>query len=166
MDTDSVPIDVYISKNYNKIKRLLLYEWHKKSLMEFDEDLFHNTLLNSLKTLSGCNLSEKEITNYIVAAFKSNTLRETLYHRNLMKADVEIDITNLGETIEMDDLDYDRIMLSIEDKFGKELMVAFKMWTEGYTVKEIEGSLDKTQMTYQIKKVRDWVHETYSEFKD
>ena len=86
MDTDSVPIDVYISKNYNKIKRLLLYEWHKKSLMEFDEDLFHNTLLNSLKTLSGCNLSEKEITNYIVAAFKSNTLRETLYHRNLMKA--------------------------------------------------------------------------------
>lgn len=166
MGTDSVPIDVYINKNYDKIRRLLVYEWHKKHPTEFDEDLFHNTLLNSLKTLSGCNLTEKEITNYIVAAFKSNTLREALYHKNLMKVDVDVDITNLGESVEMDDLDYDRIMQNVEKKFGKGLYEAFKLWTEGYTIKEIEERLDKTQMTYQIKKVREWVYEIYSEFKD
>ena len=163
MDNDSVPIYVYIEKNYDNINRVLVYEWYKKNTSEFDEDLFHSTLMNSLKTLSGCNLTEKEMKNYIMAAFKANSIRETLYHRNSMKVDTEI--TYLGESIETDDLDYERIMLSVEKTFGIELCDAFRLWTEGYTIKELEEKLNKPQMTYQIKKIKEWVIENYSEFK-
>lgn len=163
MDSDSVPIYAYIENNYEKIKRLLVYEWHKKYTNDFDEDLFHSTLMNSLKTLSGCNLTEKEMKNYIVAAFKANSIRETLYHRNSTKVDTEVNY--VGEMIETDDLDYDRIMHSVDMEFGEELGQAFRLWTEGYTIKDLEEKTGKSQLTYQIKKIREWILETYSEFK-
>lgn len=166
MDDERISISDYISGNYNKLKRFLLHEWHKTHTTDFDEDLFHNTLLNSLKTLNGCSLTEKEMKNYIIAAFKSNTLRESMYYRNCMKSDVETDFSDLGETVEMDDLDYERIMISIQKTFGEELSTAFGLWVEGHTMREIEEKLKKTQLTYQIKKIREWVNETYSEFKD
>lgn len=73
-----------ISIRYNEIKEGFIMEC-RKTMTEFDEDIFHSTILNCYNTikLKGLtDLTEQGMKNYLFRSFKMNTKREALYMRN------------------------------------------------------------------------------------
>lgn len=73
-----------ISVRYQEIKEGFIMEC-RKTMTEFDEDIFHSTILNCYNTikLKGLtDLTEQGMKNYLFRSFKMNTKREALYMRN------------------------------------------------------------------------------------
>lgn len=73
-----------ISIKYNEIKEGFIMEC-RKTMTDFDEDIFHSTILNCYNTikLKGLtDLTEQGMKNYLFRSFKMNTKREALYMRN------------------------------------------------------------------------------------
>lgn len=73
-----------ISIRYNEIKEGFIMEC-RKTMTDFDEDIFHSTILNCYNTikLKGLtDLTEQGMKNYLFRSFKMNTKREALYMRN------------------------------------------------------------------------------------
>lgn len=73
-----------ISIKYKEIKEGFTMEC-RKTMTDFDEDIFHSTILNCYNTikLKGLtDLTEQGMKNYLFRSFKMNTKREALYMRN------------------------------------------------------------------------------------
>lgn len=73
-----------ISIKYQEIKEGFIMEC-RKTMTDFDEDIFHSTILNCYNTikLKGLtDLTEQGMKNYLFRSFKMNTKREALYMRN------------------------------------------------------------------------------------
>lgn len=73
-----------ISVRYQEIKEGFIMEC-RKTMTDFDEDIFHSTILNCYNTikLKGLtDLTEQGMKNYLFRSFKMNTKREALYMRN------------------------------------------------------------------------------------
>lgn len=73
-----------ISVRYNEIKEGFIMEC-RKTMTDFDEDIFHSTIINCYNTikLRGLtDLTEQGMKNYLFRSFKMNTKREALYMRN------------------------------------------------------------------------------------
>lgn len=73
-----------ISIKYKEIKEGFIMEC-RKTMTDFDEDIFHSTILNCYNTikLKGLtDLTEQGMKNYLFRSFKMNTKREALYMRN------------------------------------------------------------------------------------
>lgn len=73
-----------ISVKYKEIKEGFIMEC-RKTMTDFDEDIFHSTILNCYNTikLKGLtDLTEQGMKNYLFRSFKMNTKREALYMRN------------------------------------------------------------------------------------
>lgn len=73
-----------ISIRYQEIKEGFIMEC-RKTMTDFDEDIFHSTILNCYNTikLKGLtDLTEQGMKNYLFRSFKMNTKREALYMRN------------------------------------------------------------------------------------
>lgn len=73
-----------ISIKYQEIKEGFTMEC-RKTMTDFDEDIFHSTILNCYNTikLKGLtDLTEQGMKNYLFRSFKMNTKREALYMRN------------------------------------------------------------------------------------
>ena len=73
-----------ISLKYNEIKEGFRMEC-RKTMTEFDEDIFHSTILNCYNTIKLKGLSDltmQGMKNYLFRSFKMNTKREALYMRN------------------------------------------------------------------------------------
>ena len=67
---------------YHELKHQCLLYWKTKSSDSFDEDIFHDTLINSIN--SCCYMTCKdEIYKYIKRAYYINMIREQQYSRNL-----------------------------------------------------------------------------------
>lgn len=67
---------------YDLLKKICVKYWKSKSTDPFDEDIFHDTLINSINTC--CRLQDKnEIFSYLKKAYYLNMIRESLYSRNL-----------------------------------------------------------------------------------
>ena len=73
-----------ISMRYNEIKEGFTMEC-RKTMTNFDEDIFHSTIINCYHTIKAkglTDLTEQGMKNYLFKAFKMNTKREALYMRN------------------------------------------------------------------------------------
>ena len=73
-----------ISVRYNEIKEGFTMEC-RKTMTDFDEDIFHSTILNCynrIKLKGLTDLTEQGMKNYLFRSFKMNTKREALYMRN------------------------------------------------------------------------------------
>ena len=72
--------------------------------MEFDEDIFHDTLLACMEKVT----DESQFMNYLFISFKTNLSREKQYHRNSMRDEMpenyEYDVNNTESSIEWNNL--------------------------------------------------------------
>ena len=154
-----------ISLRYNEIKEGFSMEC-RKTMTDFDEDIFHSTILNCYNTIKtkGLNdLTEQGMKNYLFRSFKMNTKREALYMRNA-KRDTNISDSNAISIYERNGL-YEE---STEDKIRKQL---FNDYSIVYILNRAEANFDPIsfycfrlkwlipKMTYQklreITKVKD-----------
>ena len=159
MGTSKTTINVVVSEKYDLIKQSLIREWYKHNTTSFDEDLFHDTLCKCIVKMGENEYLESEIFNYIFIAFKQNTMREGMYHRNSMKVDTEI--TYIGECEQSYDIDYFTIISDIREKFGVELFEAFSDWVDGESVSSIEKRRGLKGLAYQFKKISKWIKSKY-----
>ena len=154
----TIPINEFISANYNKIKTTLKKEWHKLETEAFDEDVFHDTLIKCMEQLKDKELPSSEIISYIVAAFKTNTIREKSYAFNKYKADDEIDTIRI-ETTPRNDIDFNFILSEVCQKFGKSDYEVFLDWLDGMTIKELNEKYNKTNLRYVIERIKKYIKE-------
>ena len=154
-----------ISLRYNEIKEGFIMEC-RKTMTNFDEDIFQSTILNCYNTikLKGLtDLTEQGMKNYLFKSFKMNTKREALYTRNT-KRDNNISDSDAMSIYERNWLNEE----TTEEKIRKQL---FNDYSVVYILNRIEENFDTIsfycfrlkwlipKMTYQklreITKVKD-----------
>ena len=68
---------------YDSLKDVCEKHWKSKSTGPFNEDIFHDTLINSINTC--CQLQDKnDIFSYLKKSYYLNMVRESSYSRNLL----------------------------------------------------------------------------------
>ena len=154
-----------ISVRYNELKEGFTMEC-RKTMTDFDEDIFHSTILNCYNTIKMkglTDLTEQGMKNYLFRAFKMNTKREALYMRNA-KRDSNISDSDAMSIYERNGL-YEE---TTEDKIRKQLLNDYSVV---YILNRVEENFDTISfycfrlkflipnMTYQklreITKVKD-----------
>ena len=154
-----------ISLRYNEIKEGFTMEC-RKTMTEFDEDIFHSTIVscyNTIKLKGLTDLTEQGMKNYLFKSFKMNTKREALYMRNA-KRDTNITSSDAMSIYEKQELDEE----TTEEKIRKQLLNDYSVV---YILSRVEENFDTIsfycfrlkwlipKMTYQklreITKVKD-----------
>lgn len=154
-----------ISIKYNEIKEGFIMEC-RKTMTDFDEDIFHSTILNCYNTikLKGLtDLTEQGMKNYLFRSFKMNTKREALYMRNARR-DNNISGVDAMSVYERNGLEDE----TTEEKVRKQLLDDYSVV---YILNMVENNFDMIsfycfrlkwlipKMTYQrlreITKVKD-----------
>lgn len=152
----------FISTNYDKVKASLTMEWYKREKAEFDEDVYHDTLIKCIERLKNKNFEPSEIMHYIVVSFKTNMLRDKTYACNKYRATDDIETIKV-ETDSKNDFDFNLILSSIYKKFGKNYHEIFLDWLNGMTIKELNKKYDKTNMRYVIERIKDFIKKTFKQ---
>lgn len=154
-----------ISIRYNEIKEGFIMEC-RKTMTDFDEDIFHSTIINCYNTikLKGLtDLTEQGMKNYLFRSFKMNTKREALYMRNARR-DNNISGVDAMSVYERNGLEDE----TTEEKVRKQLLDDYSVV---YVLNMVENNFDiisfycfrlkwlLPKMTYQrlreITKVKD-----------
>lgn len=154
-----------INDNYEYIKQGFRMEC-RKTMTDFDEDIFHDTILNcykSIQTRGLTDLTEQGMKNYLFKAFKINTKRETMYMRNARR-DNSISDTDAMSVYERNGLGDE----TTEEKIRKQLLNDYSVV---YILHRVEENFDTVsfycfrlkwlmpKMTYQklreVTKVKD-----------
>lgn len=152
--------NVFITGHYEKLKKIAFKELAFLSSTELCEDIFHDTLLKCITQLELNNIKEEEFIPYFTKSIKLNGWRELKYAENALRDDNECDFGELEEySNEMDlaYIDYDYIMNQIQENFNEEYKNIFVLWTENYTVQEINKNFNINNARYIIDKVREWL---------
>lgn len=85
-----------INDNYEYIKEGFRMSCQKE-MTDFDEDIFHDTILNcykSIQTRGLTDLTEQGMKNYLFKSFKMNIKRESVYARNSKRDSMDSDALN------------------------------------------------------------------------
>lgn len=143
-------MDMYMIKNYDKLK-LELIKYCKHNGIIFDEDVFHDTLIKCLDKVSDMS----NFNNYLFVSFRNNMAREKLYHRNLMHSELP---DNYEQSINDTEVlvEYNDLQRLLKQQFGEVLTEIFNKHLEGYSIKELEEMYNTTQLTYKLKKIKDF----------
>ena len=89
---------------------------------EFDEDIFHDTLIKCMDKFNDRKFDENEFKAYITSSFKMNVIRSKQYYDVSMKSDT--DVETLDSTVTMQfNCDFNTIIKDIKEKFGNELSI-------------------------------------------
>ena len=154
-----------ISVKYNEIKEGFRMEC-RKTMTDFDEDIFASTILNCYHTISLKGLEDLTVQgmkNYLFRSFKMNIKREALYMRNARR-DFNISGSDAMSIYEKNGLNDE----TTEEKIRKQL---FNDYSVVYILNRVEENFDTIsfycfrlkwlipKMTYQklreITKVKD-----------
>lgn len=125
-----------ISIKYKEIKEGFIMEC-RKTMTDFDEDIFHSTILNCYNTikLKGLtDLTEQGMKNYLFRSFKMNTKREALYMRNARR-DNNISGVDAMSVYERNGLEDE----TTEEKVRKQLLDDYSVV---YILKMVESNFD------------------------
>jgi uncharacterized protein (UPF0305 family) len=139
----------YIKENYDKLLS------KARRMKNFNEDVFHDTLLYLL--VNEDKISEESILNYIIKALHINFIRETKYKRNNNHTNTQIADSfnnNIGESI----TDIKIIFGEIESKFGSEILECYKMYINGFSLREIQLEFPGVKnLNSKLKKIENYI---------
>lgn len=135
-------------------------EWFKRECSEFDEDVYHDTLIKCMELLKDKQMEHSEIMSYIVAAFKTNILRDKTYACNKYRANDDVEAIKI-ETTARDDIDFNLMLSNVYSKFGKDYHEIFLDWLDGMTIKELNEKYNKTNIRYIIERIKEYIKKTF-----
>ena len=163
----TVTIKAFISTNYDKLKEIAKRELRKKQCQFFDEDIFHDTLYKCIVQLSDTLMTNEEIISYFTRAIQINIVRDSMYAYNSLRSNEELTENDEPLTFSscMAEIDYKRILDDIKTTFDIEHQVIFRMWAEGFTIKEINKELKIKTARYKVDKLKEWVKNKYKELE-
>lgn len=129
----------------------------RKTGYDFDEDLFIDVCEKCLRVLRTRDLTRQEYSKYLYASYM-NTLRriktKEIYMQTINDScDVEDETYN-----EYKDKLFDSITRAIEDKFGKDIIRAWKLhicYDKSY--KELEGEFPGMKFNFEFKRIKKYI---------
>ena len=135
--------------------------------MQFDEDVFHLTLLKVLEKDRLHDMSDQGILNYIFKSFRTNSLREMQYPYVARRVitdnppDLSDSDADTEERLEQDALnDYVAtvILLAVELAFSPDHNLAFKLKVMSQlTYRDLEAKTGLVKSRQLVKECREWV---------
>lgn len=154
----------YIGDNYDKVKLNLNKLCNGFNNILFDEDIFHDTIIKVDENLGKKILKPTDYEKYMCKSFRTNLVRDKLYHRNSMTnhtfdfAEYEIPFTidYVEHTI-----DFGMVINILDKKFGQRLTRAYIDWLSGYTIKEVMDKHDLDSGYYHIKQMTNYIRGYY-----
>ena len=155
-------LNKYINSNYNVIYKMLKYEWRKMDSSDFDEDIFHETLIKCMDKFNEKSFDENEFKAYITSSFKMNVIRSKQYYNVSMKSDTDVETLDSCITNKFN-CDFNTIVEDIKDTFGDESCEKFLDWLEDKSIKEINETYNCKNSRYLIDKIRSYVKEKYND---
>lgn len=153
----------YVAQHYDALKMIATKEVNKKICSDYIEDIFHDTLIKCIKQLENKPMEQNEILAYFTRAIQVNIIRETQYAYNSLKTDgVEVEEwdVNLNE-MNISKIDYQNILNDIESNFSTEWKNIFQLWSEGFTIQEINEKIQINNSRYIVDKLKIWIKHNY-----
>lgn len=162
MKTNHDYIQEYINNQYENIKKMLKKEYRKIESSEFDEDIFHETLIKCIDIFKNKEtFDDNEFKAYLTASFKTNVIRDKQYHVNSMKSDVNIENID-NNAIYKDNIDFSLVIEDIKITFGYENYEKFMDWLENKSIQEINETYNCKNSRYIIDKIRNYIKNEYN----
>lgn len=155
-------LNQYINTNYNSIYKMLKYEWRKMETSEFDEDMFHETLMKCMDKFNDKDFNENEFKAYITSSFKMNVIRSKQYFNVSMRSDTDIETID-STIVNKFNCDFNIIIEDVKEKFGVENCEKFLDWLEDKSIKKINEYYNCKNTRYLIDKIRSYVKEKYKD---
>lgn len=152
--------DVFVTQNYEKLKKIAFKEMSFLSSIEAREDIFHDTLLKCIKQLKSNQITKDDFLPYFSKAVKINGWREMKYANNSLVNDSECDFNDFEDSkCELDTslIDYELIGEEIKKTFGFKIFEVFMLWSQNYTIQEINDKLNIKNSRYTIDKLKKWL---------
>ncbi len=156
--------DIFVTRNYEKLKKMALKELSFLSSKDVCEDIFHDTLIKCVEQMELGKINENDFIPYFAKSIKLNGWRELKYANNALRSDDECDFGELEEysnEMNVSSIDCNIILNDIENHFNSEYKLIFKMWSEDYTIKEINEYLNINNSRYVVDKLKVWVKKNY-----
>ena len=154
-------LNQFINTNYHNLYKMLKYEWRKMESSEFDEDIFHDTLIKCMDKFNDRKFDENEFKAYITSSFKMNVIRSKQYYDVSMKSDTDVETLDSTVTMQIN-CDFNTIINDIKEKFGNESCEKFLDWLEDKSIKEINEMYNCKNSRYLIDKIKDYIKNKYN----
>lgn len=149
----------FIEKNYYVEKEKLKNICGKFNSLLFDEDVFHDTIIKVNETISNKRYSPEVYDKYMKVSFRTNLIREKLYHRNSMTEHTfnfegcePYTYSYVESTI-----DFNMVIDLLKRKFGEKITLFYIDWLSGY---DINTSMKKNHINsgyYYVKKITNFI---------
>lgn len=157
----------FISSNYELIKKSVKRDLRGNRKLEFDEDVFHDTLLKCMEKYSDIKFNnDEEFISYIIVSFKTNLKRDKLYAVNSKRYDGEIEDFELefkDISYEKTNIDIDNLINQINVEFGEDSKNKFSDWLiNQLTIKDINEKYNCNNSRYIIDKIKEYIKENYN----
>lgn len=162
----------YISANYESLKQHLI-KYCKHRGLQWDEDVYHLTLLKILEKGRLKDMTPDGILNYVFMAFKTNSLRELQYPyvARRVYTDNPPDYSDEPEELEqrieqqaLSDYKANKLLALVEQNFDSDHYNAFRLKTMGnLTYKQLEQKTGLVKTRQLVKDVREWLQENVNE---
>lgn len=159
MFTDN--INNYINTKYDEIKSILKREWFKRKTIQFDEDIFHDTLIKCVEKFSKGCFEESEFMPYIIRSFQNNIVRNEMYFVNAKRD--KSDVTTIKQPIfDSYNIDIKLVLETITKTFSELYCNIFLDWLDGCTIKELNELYGRNNCRYVVDKIRKFILEKYN----
>lgn len=156
----------FINENYNEIKTLLKKECRKLKNLNFDEDVFHDTLIKCMIKNETLNLSNEKFISYLIVSFKTNIKRNKQYFINSKRYDGEIEdfnACNNMKSFDKNNIDINKILEDVEKNFNEDVKNKFYDWCiNQMTINEINNKYNCNNTRYLIDKVKKYIQKNYN----
>lgn len=151
-----------IEEKYDEIKIKFLKSSKSSLNMPFNEDVFHDTIINCSKINWDNNISDNDIINYMYKAYKQNVLRENNYAYK--KLSIEVD--KLPDIPVNDNFEYQDLIFNIQkyivDKYGEQTFNQCYDWiVNNKSIREIEEIYQTNNLTYKFKKIKNEISKKF-----
>ena len=154
----------YIGNNYDNVKRNLLKLCSGFNEELFDEDIFHDTIIKIDKNLGKKLLNDCEYEKYMCKSFRTNLVRDKLYHRN-SKTEHLFDFSQYDQPFTKDyvehTIDFNMVLNLLYQNFGLKMARAYIDWLSGYNIKEVMIKYEIDSGYYWVKKITNFIRGYY-----
>lgn len=171
----------YIGSHYQEIRKLLLAYCRNRG-EEFNDDIYHQTLLNCYETITRkgqmTDPSPKGMKDYFFKAFKFNIMREKQYARVKNRTALEDFVTAWESFLESCPSEYEKVEEDLRKDFGAWYIAtraeeaategaidneAFHLWRiktfMGYTYQQLGEVTGAERVREKVLSVKHWLQE-------
>lgn len=156
-----------IATKYEVIKTFCKNVYHHSTGENFNEDIFHDTLIKCMETLNDetCkNMDDTSLIKYTYSAYKTNMIREKQYSRTKLTTYTD----KLPDVLIYDNIETNDILNNIHNRivelYDEQTYDEFYDWIfNNKSVKEIETEYNDTKLTYKFKKINTIIKKEFGE---